>query len=128
MPTRSIPWPRILAEGVAIVVSILLAFGIQAWWEGRQEINREQRMLGALVAEFEENAEVLEEAQQVYRRYYSEALRLLELIGRDPPAIDHVDFDAPGGFKIAQVDLSFYRLMLVAIDKNDIELVAAVVG
>jgi hypothetical protein len=27
--TRSIPWPRILAEGFAIVVSILLAFGIQ---------------------------------------------------------------------------------------------------
>jgi hypothetical protein len=37
--TRSIPWPRILAEGGAIVVSILLAFGIQAWWEGAQELN-----------------------------------------------------------------------------------------
>jgi len=35
MPTRSIPWPRILAEGVAIVLSILLAFGIQAWGEGQ---------------------------------------------------------------------------------------------
>ena len=35
--TRSIPWPRILAEGVAIVVSILLAFGIQAWWEDSQD-------------------------------------------------------------------------------------------
>jgi len=37
MPTRSVHWPRILAEGFAIVVSILLAFGIQAWWEGRQD-------------------------------------------------------------------------------------------
>jgi hypothetical protein len=30
------PWLRIFAEGLAIVVSILLAFAIQAWWEGRQ--------------------------------------------------------------------------------------------
>jgi len=44
VPTRSIPWPRILAERVAIVVSILLAFGIQAWWEGvqdREEVGRD---------------------------------------------------------------------------------------
>jgi hypothetical protein len=32
---RQIPWLRIAAEGVAIIVSILLAFGIQAWWDGR---------------------------------------------------------------------------------------------
>ncbi len=35
--TRSIPWPRILVEGVVIVGSILLAFGIDAWWDGVQE-------------------------------------------------------------------------------------------
>jgi len=37
---RASPWPRMLAEGFAIVVSILLAYGIQAWWEGARE--REQ--------------------------------------------------------------------------------------
>jgi len=31
------PRLRVLAEGVAIVFSILLAFGIQAWWEQRQD-------------------------------------------------------------------------------------------
>lgn len=35
--TRSIPWLRVFVEGVVIVGSILLAFGIDAWWEGRQE-------------------------------------------------------------------------------------------
>jgi hypothetical protein len=29
----SIPWLRVLLEGVVIVGSILLAFGIDAWWE-----------------------------------------------------------------------------------------------
>jgi hypothetical protein len=61
MTTRSIPWPRIFAEGVAIVVSILLAFGIQAWWEGRQESQRETAYLLALRQEAQENRSVFEE-------------------------------------------------------------------
>ncbi len=32
--TRQIPWLRFFVEGVVIVGSILLAFGIGAWWEG----------------------------------------------------------------------------------------------
>lgn len=32
--SRSIPWPRIFAEGTIIVASILLAFWIDAWWDG----------------------------------------------------------------------------------------------
>ena len=32
-----IPWLRVFVEGVVIVGSILLAFGIDAAWEGRQE-------------------------------------------------------------------------------------------
>jgi hypothetical protein len=32
-----IPWRRFLVEGAVIVVSILFAFGIDAWWEERQE-------------------------------------------------------------------------------------------
>jgi hypothetical protein len=34
---QPIPWTRIDAEGTAIVVSILFAFAIDAWWEGRRE-------------------------------------------------------------------------------------------
>ena len=50
--TRSIPWLRVVIEGVVIVGSILLAFGIDAWWEGRQEGAEEQEWLGRLGAEF----------------------------------------------------------------------------
>ncbi len=31
--TKQIPWRRVFVEGVVIVGSILLAFGIQAWWD-----------------------------------------------------------------------------------------------
>jgi hypothetical protein len=33
---QEIPWKRTSAEGFAIVVSILLAFGIDTWWDERQ--------------------------------------------------------------------------------------------
>lgn len=50
-----IPWTRILAEGAIIVVSILLAFAIQAWWEGSKERAEEQRILAAIRAELHSN-------------------------------------------------------------------------
>ena len=46
-----IPWLRVFVEGVVIVGSILLAFGIQAWWDGRGEREEEQRLLVALLEE-----------------------------------------------------------------------------
>ena len=61
---REIPWPRIFAEGAAIVVSILLAFAIQAWWEGANERDEEQRILSALCSEFTANLEQIESELQ----------------------------------------------------------------
>jgi len=50
--SKQIPWFRVVVEGVVIVASILLAFGIQAWWEGSQERELERRYLEALRGEF----------------------------------------------------------------------------
>ncbi len=49
-----IPWLRVFVEGVVIVGSILLAFGIDAWWEGVQERGEEQEILTGLRAHFED--------------------------------------------------------------------------
>lgn len=46
-------------EGILIVVSILIAFAIDAWWEDRQHRAEEIRILKALRAEFQENADRL---------------------------------------------------------------------
>lgn len=45
---RIIPWKRIAVEAVAIVVSILLAFAIEAWWAEEKERDVEHRTLQAL--------------------------------------------------------------------------------
>ena len=53
--TRQIPWFRILVEGVVIVGSILLAFGIDAWWDGRRERQEEREALEGLERDFSVN-------------------------------------------------------------------------
>lgn len=51
--TNSIPWSRIVAEGVVIVVSILMAFGIDAWWDATLERGLEREYLSRLEADLE---------------------------------------------------------------------------
>lgn len=50
--TRNIAWSRILAEGTIIVVSILLAFWIDAWWQGQVEKKESQALLRGLHSDF----------------------------------------------------------------------------
>ena len=50
-----INWTRIVVEGSAIVVSILLAFAIDAWWDAHQDRQEEQRVLAGLKEEIESN-------------------------------------------------------------------------
>jgi len=52
--SQTLPWKRLLAEAVAIVLSILLAFAIDAWWEDRSDRHAEQLLLQRLKADFTE--------------------------------------------------------------------------
>ena len=88
---NDISWKRILAEGGAIVASILLAFAIDAWWVDRNEIERERRILTALLVEFEQNQELLRQARDRYERSYVDALKILEYVDAEPTEIDHAE-------------------------------------
>ncbi len=74
---HDIPWKRISAEGIAIVVSILLAFGIQAWWESRQDQAEEVEILAGLELEFEDQVVILEERRQSIQTALAEVGELL---------------------------------------------------
>jgi hypothetical protein len=67
---REFPWLRISAEMSAIAISILLAFWIQAWWDGRQDRLHEQVILSSLLDEFRELKMSLE-----WEKTYNEAIR-----------------------------------------------------
>ena len=50
--SKTIAWRQISVETFAIVVSILLAFSIDAWWDGRKDRQQEQEILLGLEIEF----------------------------------------------------------------------------
>jgi hypothetical protein len=55
-------WGFLLAEAVLIVLSILLAFAIDAYWDGRQEEARRLELLHALRSDFAATAMALDKA------------------------------------------------------------------
>jgi hypothetical protein len=68
LTTTSISWRRLGTEGLVIVVSILLAFAIDAGWSGHQEARRVDEYVVALKGEFDEAR--VEMAEQLADRSY----------------------------------------------------------
>jgi hypothetical protein len=61
-------WPRILAESIVIVSSILLAFAVDAWWDRRNDRLEEARVLLDLSFEFQENRSRLEQVNAQHKK------------------------------------------------------------
>ena len=91
---RNIPWPRIVAESTAIVVSILLAFSIQAWWEDRIEREAESWLLERLHADFVEIRTTVEDVEKSHRRSYDACVDLLNIVTLGEPLPFTPDVDA----------------------------------
>jgi len=91
---RQIPWPRILAEGTAIVVSILLAFAIDAWWEERKAAEFRYAQLQTLLGEFREAETQLDQQLGSIERSLQGTLTVLALVGPNAPAESSADFRA----------------------------------
>jgi hypothetical protein len=84
---------RIFAEGVAIVVSILLAFAIDAWWDEARERSRERTVLTGLRSEFDANRARLAGNVSEHEATHKAALSLIDLSdsgGAVPP--DSMDY------------------------------------
>ena len=84
---RDIPWTRLIAEGTAIVVSILLAFSIDAWWAERVELQAQSLELERLHDELSELRRQLDTESRA--RSYDAAVQLLQMVQ------EHVDRDSP---------------------------------
>lgn len=76
-----ISWSRLLAESVIIVLSILLAFGIDAWWQGRAERAKEEAALVGLARDFAGHRETLRFQVEAYESRLEAAERLLTALG-----------------------------------------------
>ena len=90
---REIPWLRISAEMAAIVVSILLAFWIQAWWEARQQRIEEERVLQSLAVEFARLRVEAEELGTLYSAILDSLVSLVEIGKGTRPRPDPGELD-----------------------------------
>jgi hypothetical protein len=77
---QNIPWRRIAVEATAIVGSILLAFGVQAWWDERLERIDEAEQLARLHTEFTENIERISVRAEPYVANLDSTRAAFELI------------------------------------------------
>lgn len=83
-----IPWRRTMVESVAIILSILLAFSIDAGWDAFKERNQEEAFLVALRSDFVETRTRVKESTDRHMRYIDAARQLLGFHGGDTPDIE----------------------------------------
>lgn len=79
--SHSIPWLRLVTEGAAIVVSILLALAADTAWQSRRERSEEKEELSRLEAEFRTNYDMFVEdlaGQESLVEYNERLLAFLE--------------------------------------------------
>ena len=74
---REIPWLRILAESTVIVVSILLAFWIDAWWDERSDTLQERALLTALLDDFHATRDEFESVSKGHAQVFQSMEQLL---------------------------------------------------
>ena len=80
--SAQLPWKRLVAEVVAIVFGILLAFAIDAWWQDRADRQVEAQYLRALRDDLDASLSLLDEAdasQQLQIEYLESLLRIDEI-------------------------------------------------
>lgn len=85
-----VPGKRILVEGEVIVVSILLAFSIDAWWDNRIEPQREREQLVSMRAEFHASLSGLDNVLLAIQRHAENIetlIAILKAAGDEPVVV-----------------------------------------
>ncbi|MDX1507259.1 MAG: hypothetical protein R3358_03190 [Woeseiaceae bacterium] len=82
MPAAS--WKRIFVEGSAIVVSILLAFAIDAWWQDRQQHDSDLKHLQGVLYELRHHKVLLDEAITSHQATLDIGYEFFDLLSPEP--------------------------------------------
>jgi len=94
MSRTRIEWSRMLIEGLVIVVSILLAFGIDAWWDERQQDEAAAHQVTRVVTELESNIARLELQVEHLDFTIEMGKRFLAHFGPDPTPVGESELSA----------------------------------
>jgi hypothetical protein len=96
--SQDIPWKRLFAEGLAIIVSILLAFGIDAWWEGREQKHYETVLLQAILDDLIEKKSKIARDIKYNQAILESARTLVNAAAAPQQNLDNGDIDRHIGF------------------------------
>ena len=104
---QKIQWRRIAVESVAIVISILFAFAIDAWWEERQERVEETEILVGLEQEFRETQTLIEDKLRQYGLMKTAVAELLVAFERNAWKYEAMSIDAAFQWLISPTSIEF---------------------
>jgi hypothetical protein len=85
--SRRISWRRLAVEGLAVVASILIAFAIDAWWDGRQEARTRSAELANLRSDFGQARAELAEKRMFHLLIAEAAAELRTELARSPEGV-----------------------------------------
>lgn len=131
---RKISWRRILVEGAVIMVSILLAFSIDAWWNNRIEQQRERQQLISMRAEFQASLSGLDEvlsSVQGHAKNVESLIALLKAAGDEPVLIPGPLLGSAITWRTSDVSISTLDALMASGDLNllhNVELRANLAG
>jgi hypothetical protein len=127
---RKLPWLRISAEGIAIVVSILLAFWIQAWWENRQGRVELHEILHAILGDLKSSRKVIEGSRNQLSAQQDAIVKLLEIATNESSSPDEAQIDGllrdvnwfvqPSPVTAASLDMIISTGMLASIEDDEL--------
>ena len=95
---ESRPWKKLILESVAIVLSILLAFSIDAWWDNREDQKARLVLLQRLQADFEAIKPELESVEKEHAFRQGAARRLLASVSAGDAVAINDQFDTDIAF------------------------------
>jgi hypothetical protein len=75
---KALPWRRMALESAAIILSILLAFAIDASWDEFKERNREEAFLISLRSDFQEARSRIDQSASRHKNFVAMANELLQ--------------------------------------------------
>ncbi len=81
-------WRQLMLEGVVIVISILLAFAIDAWWDERQAAERDSERLVRVQSELRLNSEMLQQRISFLDRAATSVYAVQGWMGPEPEIVD----------------------------------------
>ena len=85
---QPVDWSRLVIEGLVIVVSILMAFAIDAWWEERRELHEEVLNLTLVAAEISANSERIDNKLQTIHHTIEATSTFISWMGPRPANVD----------------------------------------